>query len=138
MMAEQTAARRSAPRVEIERRIEWSDTDASGHHHHAAILRMAEEAEAELMERLGLAGLYGRLPRVHVEADFRRPLAFRDRVRVRLAVGELGRTSVTWEFEVRHGRRVAATGRVVAVKLAAGGRGPAPWTARERALLLGA
>jgi acyl-CoA thioesterase FadM len=85
--------------ITIQQRVEWQDTDASGHHHHGAILRMAEVAEAELLERLGLADeLYGSFPRVHVSANFAESLRFRARVDVEIAVAELGSTSATFEF----------------------------------------
>jgi YbgC/YbaW family acyl-CoA thioester hydrolase len=122
--------------ITIEQRIEWHDTDASGHHHHASILRMAEAAEAELLERLGLAEeLYGSFPRVHVSADFQEPLHFRARVDVHIKVAELRRTSIAFAFVVKLEGRQVADGRVVAVRLESDGR-PAPWTERQRELLL--
>jgi acyl-CoA thioesterase FadM len=122
--------------ITIQQRVEWQDTDASGHHHHGAILRMAEVAEAELLERLGLADeLYGSFPRVHVSANFAESLRFRARVDVEIAVAELGSTSATFEFHVRIAGRTAADGRVVAVRLGPAGR-PLAWTDRQRKLLL--
>ncbi|HET8673447.1 MAG TPA: hypothetical protein VFL87_07420 [Thermoleophilaceae bacterium] len=134
-MAE-TAAAGGPAQITIEQRVEWRDTDASGHHHQVAVLLMAEVAEAELLERLGLADeLYGSFPRVHVSADFSEQLRFRARVGVQIAVAALGRTSATLEFIVRVGELTAAEGKMVAVRLGRGGR-PAPWTARQRKLLL--
>lgn len=122
--------------ITVEQRIEWHDTDASGHHHHASILRMAEVAEAELLERLGLwEELYGSFPRVHVSADFAEPLHFRARLDVRIEVAEVRRTSITFAFAVRRDGRQVADGRVVAVRLGSGGE-PEPWTDRQRELLL--
>jgi hypothetical protein len=40
--------------ITIQRRIEWSDTDASGHWHNVAAFRMLEWAETALLDRLGL------------------------------------------------------------------------------------
>lgn len=122
--------------ITIEQRVEWHDTDASGHHHHTSILRMAEVAEAELLERLGLwEELYGSFPRVHVSANFQEPLHFRARVDVRMQVAELRRTSIAFAFVVRLDGRQVADGRVVAVRLESDGR-PGPWTERQRELLL--
>jgi hypothetical protein len=42
--------------VRIQRRIEWSDTDASGAYHNTAAFRLMEAAETTLVERLGLVG----------------------------------------------------------------------------------
>ena len=62
---------------------------------------MAEVAEAELMERLGLtAELYGSFPRVHLSVDFVESLYFRARVDVQIEVAEVGRTSATFAFVV--------------------------------------
>ncbi len=41
--------------VVIERRVEWPDTDAAGHQHHSVVMRWVEEAEAALLEPLGLS-----------------------------------------------------------------------------------
>jgi acyl-CoA thioesterase FadM len=123
-------------RITVHQRLEWADTDASGHHHHGAILRMAAVAEAELLERLELADeLNGRFPRVHVSANMKAPLHFRARVEVELGVADVGRTSLTFELCVRTDAGAAADGRVVGVRLGRGGR-PAAWTARQRRLFL--
>lgn len=117
-------------------RLEWSDTDASGHHHYIAMFRMAEAAEAELLERLGLLdALRGSLPRVHLTLDLRAPIRFRDRLEVALAVDDVGRTSVTFRFTIRTHDINAADGRIVAVRRGRGGR-PVRWTSRQRSILL--
>ena len=43
----------------ITRRVEWSDTDPSGHHHNTLIIRLAEAAERELMDAAGLTDSRG-------------------------------------------------------------------------------
>ena len=123
----------------VQRRIEWPDTDASGVYHNTAAFRFIEMAEAALLERLGfLEETYGRLPRVHVEADFARPLRFRDLVDIHLRIGDVGSSSVTYEFEMRSDGEVAVTGRAVAVLLAEDERAPTPWPEKHRRLLLSA
>src|SRR5216117_4044558 len=88
--------------IVVQRRIEWPDTDASGNYHNTAAFRFIEVAETALLERLGLLeDVYGRLPRVHIEANFRRPLRFRDVIDISLRVAALGRSSATYEFEMR-------------------------------------
>ena len=54
-------------------------------------------------------------PAVHSEADFERPCRFGERVRVRMRVTKLGRTSIGFAYEIwgDDGRR--ATGRSVCV-----------------------
>ncbi|MGH2692348.1 MAG: acyl-CoA thioesterase [Actinomycetota bacterium] len=104
--------------ITVRRRIHWFDTDTSTKEHNSAPLRWMEEAEAELLDRLGLVKeLYGHLPRVHVDMDYRIPLRFWDEVDVTVRVSELGRTSITYRFDVRKNGEVAVEGRVTAVHI---------------------
>jgi acyl-CoA thioester hydrolase len=122
--------------VVIRRRIQWFDTDASTKYHNTAPLRLMEEAEAVLLGRLGIVKeVYGWLPRAHVTVDYRRPLRFWDEVEVAVAVVEVGRTSVTYTFEVRNSDDVHSEGRVVAVLIDERGE-PREWPAEWRRLLL--
>jgi acyl-CoA thioester hydrolase len=121
--------------VEVRRRVEWSDTDAAGHHHNTAVLRWLEEAETVLHERLGIVEqTFGRTPRVRIEIDFTERLYFRDIVVIRLSVAAVGRTSLTYLFEVARDDVVAARGRAVVVNAAAG-QGAEPWPAELRKAL---
>lgn len=100
----------------LQRRVEWADTDASGHWHVTAVLRLIESGETMLLERLGiLDALYGnaRLPRVHLELDFRRPARLGDRVEVATSVVGVGASSLTLAAEIRLGGEVCATATVV-------------------------
>src|SRR6266516_1196740 len=91
-----------AASIMVQRRIEWPDTDASGSYHNTAAFRFIEVAETALLERLGfLHEIYGRHPRAHLEADFLRPLRFRDLVEVHLQVADVERTSLHYEFQMR-------------------------------------
>ena len=123
--------------IVVQRRIEWPDTDASGMYHNTAAFRFIEVAETALLDRLGFVHeVYGRHPRVHIEADFLQPLKFRDLVDIELRVAEVGRTSVTYDFEMRAGGEVAVRGRVVAVLMTGMGGDPAPWPDEYRHRLL--
>ncbi len=125
------------PEITIRRRVHWFDTDASTKEHNSAPLRWMEEGEAALLDELGIVKqVYGRMPRAHVTLDYRRPLRFWDDIEVTVRIAEVGRTSVTYDFEVREGPDVAADGRVVAVYIADGGE-PAPWPDELRRLLEG-
>lgn len=105
-----------APSIRTLRPVAWADTDASGRHHFTAVFRWVEDAENELLERLGLAGeLAGRMPRAHVEAAYQAALHFRQEVEVELTAAGVGTTSVTYEFVVRAGEAAAASGRYVTV-----------------------
>jgi acyl-CoA thioester hydrolase len=123
--------------IVVQRRIEWPDTDASGVYHNTAAFRFIEVAETALLERLGLLDdVYARLPRVRIEADFLRALRFRDVVDIELAVAAVGRTSITYEFEMRCGSEVAVRGKAVAVLLSESGGSPVPWPDACRTTLL--
>ena len=106
-------------------------------YHNTAAFRFVEVAETALLDRLGfIHEIYGRHPRVHLEADFLRPLRFRDLVDIDLAVEKVGRTSVTYTFEMRSGNEVAVRGRAVAVLLSGAGGKPVPWPEEQRQRLL--
>jgi acyl-CoA thioester hydrolase len=100
-------------------RVAWVDTDASGRIHYTAALRYFEVAEHALMRRLFTAGSpierdFG-LPRVHVEADYRAPLHYADEFDCVAHVTALGRSSVTFGYEIRRDGKVCIIGRIVAV-----------------------
>ena len=121
----------------VQRRIEWPDTDASGHWHNTAAFRFIEMAETALLERLDLLGeVYGRLPRVHIAADFKTLLSFRDVVDCVIVVKEVGGSSLTYDFEIRREGVVCVTAILVVALLDAETRSPAAWTAEHRRLLL--
>jgi acyl-CoA thioester hydrolase len=114
--------------IRVQRRIEWPDTDASGMYHNTAAFRFIEVAETALLERLGfLHEVYGRMPRVHIDADFKLPLRFRDLVDIRLAVSAVGQTSVTYTFDMSREGEVAVSGTAVAVLLSGAGGRPVAW-----------
>jgi YbgC/YbaW family acyl-CoA thioester hydrolase len=114
--------------IVIQRRIEWSDTDASSAYHNTAAFRLMEAAETALVERLGfLEDIYGRHPRVRIEAEFVAPLWFRDIVDVSIRVVGVGRTSVTYEVEITRDGVPCMRGRMVAVLLDRIGGTPQAW-----------
>ena len=123
----------------VQRRIEWPDTDASTNYHNTAAFRFIEVAETALLERLGfLEDVYGRLPRVHIEADFLRALRFRDIVDIDLSVAAVGASSITYQFEMRCEGDVAVRGKAVAALLTKAGGLPVRWPEEYRKLLLAA
>jgi acyl-CoA thioester hydrolase len=98
-------------RIVIDRKVEYPDTDASGHYQNASVMRWVQAAEAELHERLGIAGrTFGHTPRLHFEVDFLERLWFLDPIQVELAVTHVGRSSARYAFAVRRGQAVAAQG----------------------------
>jgi len=115
-------------RVRVQRRVEWAQTDAAGHHHWSAVLHWAEEAETVLHERLGIAHrTFGREPRVHVRVDFTGRLYFRDLVEIEIAVREVGRSSARYAFTVSRAGDTAASGELVAAYVDLDSGRAAPW-----------
>lgn len=114
-------------------RVEWVDTDAAGHHHNTAVVRMVEAAEATLMRDHGVTGYFGAAPRVHYEVDFHAPLWFGQDATTTLTVERIGTSSLTFRFEVwgeetaDHPRALSATGRYVTAHVPRGSRTSAPW-----------
>jgi 2-aminobenzoate-CoA ligase len=122
--------------ITIQRRVEWTDTDAAGHQHFTAILRWAEQAELLLHERLGISDVtLGRCPRVRVEAEYLKRLWPQAVVDVEIAVKRVGRSSVVYDFAVRHDGEDAARGVMTAVHVE-GGAGSSPWPDHARHALM--
>lgn len=121
-------------------RVEWMDTDAAGIHHNTVITRYAEAAEAALMRNAGIDGYFQVAPRVRFEATFEAPLFFGQEVTTVLRVAQVGRSSLTFGFEVwgeefeGRPRTRAAVGSYVTVHVPTGlpgptapGGAPRPW-----------
>ncbi|MGW4033461.1 acyl-CoA thioesterase [Streptomyces sp. NPDC004838] len=125
------------PEVTIERVVEWYDTDASGHQHNSVVVRWVEAAEAELLRRQGLEWLFGRIPRVRHEVNYRNRVRFGEAVTIRLRVEELGRTSLRWSFEVTGQEGPVADGTVVVVCASPDSPTATPWPPDVRAALTG-
>jgi YbgC/YbaW family acyl-CoA thioester hydrolase len=122
--------------ITIQRRVEWSDTDASGYWHNVAAFRMIEWAETALLDSLGIVQeVYGRLPRVHVSAEFKGRLSHRDLIEITLRVEEVGRSSLTYEVDIAHEGARVAEARCVVVLVDERGK-PTSWDAGHRELLL--
>ena len=105
------------PRVghaSIDKVVEWVDTDASGHQHNSAIMRWVEAAEAELMRTLDLPDYFPSAPRVHQEISYRSKLWFGQLITATVEVRKLGRTSLTYAFEVRGHAHPKSTGGTAA------------------------
>lgn len=115
-------------------RVEWIDTDASGIYHNSTLTRFVEAAEASLMRERGLDRYFASAPRVRYEADFLAPLFFGQEATTTVTLASVGRSSMTWEFEVwgeefdGRPRAQAARGRYVTVHM---GTGRVAATARD-------
>jgi YbgC/YbaW family acyl-CoA thioester hydrolase len=128
----------TTPSLTIERRVQWMDTDAAGIWHHSTLVRWAEEAEAELHRQIGIIQeSFGATPRVHVEFDYFLPLRFDELVRLTLKVAEVGKTSVTYEFDLFRENDRIAQGKMVAVFIERQTGEKRPWPESMRSALLG-
>ena len=123
-----------SPRASIVRNVEWVDTDASGHQHNSAIMRWVESAEAELfLNRLRLPDYFLGAPRIHQEIHFKAKLWFGQVITATVGISKLGRTSLTYTFEVQghpHGELpggLAAFGTVTVAHVPPGSARAEPW-----------
>jgi YbgC/YbaW family acyl-CoA thioester hydrolase len=122
----------------VQRKVEWSDTDASGHYHNGLVFRLCEVAETALFQGVDLLeSVYGRIPRVHVTVDFQSVLYFGDVVDVFLQIASVGTTSINYGVEIRRGEEVCAKATVVAVLVKPDGS-PRPWPEDYKEALLSA
>src|SRR5436305_6930711 len=105
------------------RRVAWVDTDAGGRIHFTAAFRWAEAAEHDLIQGYGLAGIdIADFPRRQVQAEYRGVLRFDDEIEVRLRAERVGRTSITYEWQLRRGDEVCVVGRHTVVHVDRDGR----------------
>lgn len=136
-MTHDQSKERSFPKATVRRRIEFSDVDSSGRYHYGTVIGLLEAAEVELLADLGLLDeIYTSMPRARLEVDYVSTLYFMDQVEVRIEVAGVGRTSVTFSFEVERldgerGRELCASGRLVTVFVDGDGR-PTPWPDEAR------
>lgn len=102
---------------EVELQTRWTDFDALGHVTHAAYPVFLDEARDRFLE--SEVGSFEQWPYVvaRIEVDYRREIRMPARsVVVRTHVAEVGRTSVTFEQELRGpDGEVAVTARSVVV-----------------------
>lgn len=103
--------------IKLRRRVEWAETDATGHYHFSSVFRWFEETEHALWNSLNINKLiFGRIPRVHIEVDYKERLWFDQEVDVFLGVERVGRASCGFKFEVLTlEAQVAATGAYTVV-----------------------
>jgi acyl-CoA thioester hydrolase len=115
--------------------VRWRDADALGHVNHAVFLTYLEEGrDAFFIQTLASDPTY---VVVRIELDFRAEVRLTDkRVTVRIAVADLGTTSLTTRETITlPSGEVAAEARVVTVRWDAGEHKPTPFTGPERGQL---
>ena len=124
--------------VIVHRLVAWNETDAAGHNHFAAAFRWLEEAEHELLRSVGMpTEEIARIPRVHIDIDYKDRLYFGQEIVVQVTVTKVGTSSCTYDFQVRTDQGViAVSGSLVVVHASSTSEGSAPWPADIRAALL--
>jgi len=87
--------------IKIRRRVEWAETDASGHYHFSSVFRWFEEAEHALWNSLKVnMSIVTAIPRVHVEVDYKERLWFDQEIDLLLKVERMGTASCQFSFTV--------------------------------------
>jgi acyl-CoA thioester hydrolase len=103
------------------RRVEFAETDMAGMVHFSNFFRYMEAAEVEYLRSLGLSvaleweGKKVSFPRVAASCDFSKPARFEDVIDIAVSVKKVGRTSVTYGFEVTRDGELLARGQVSTV-----------------------
>jgi acyl-CoA thioester hydrolase len=120
--------------------VRFRDCDAMGHVNHAVYLTYFEQGRLTFWRELtGAASPHTRVIIARAECDYRSPAHFGDELEVRVAVGEIGRSSFSLLYEIANAatERVVATGKtvMVAYDYTAGASTPLP--AATRSLLEG-
>ncbi len=110
-----------AYRYQIEKRVEFSETDMAGIVHYSNFFRYMEACEHAFFRSLGLSIAPGGAdavgwPRVRADCDYKKPLRFEDVVTVELLVREKREKSLVYSFRFRNaaGEEVARGSLAVA------------------------
>ena len=103
-------------------RVYWSETDAALMMHFSNFFRVCERTEEEFLASLGITqrgspGSRLLMPRVHAECDYKRPLRPGDDYRVDIVDVVLGKSSITYVYEIYNltSGQLAATCKIVTV-----------------------
>jgi YbgC/YbaW family acyl-CoA thioester hydrolase len=109
------------PVFRTQRIVEFGDTDMAGIVHFANFFRFMEAAEHAFLRSRGLSVLTEwegepiSFPRVAASCDYLRPARFGDELEITVAIKNLGRSSLTYSFDILKGQEKIARGQVTAV-----------------------
>ncbi|MCH7227586.1 acyl-CoA thioesterase [Haloferula sp. A504] len=112
------------PVFQIQRRVEFYETDMAGIVHFSNFFRFMEACEHAFLRSLDhelhgmLDGLETGWPRVHATCDYRAPARFGDLLDVRLFIDEVRKRSVRYRFEVAKDETLVAEGSIAAAHVA--------------------
>lgn len=100
------------------RRVHFADTDAAGVVHFSRLLCYAEEAEHDLLGKLGIPlTADGGWPRVHVDCDYLAPARAGDLVEVTIRSQKIGASSMEWTFSLAVEDTPVASGGMTTVRV---------------------
>lgn len=114
----------SSPAFEIQRRVEFYETDMAGIVHFSNFFRYMESCEHAFLRSLDhelhglLEGLETGWPRVHASCDYRAPARFGDLLTIRLFITEVRNRSVRYRFEASRDETLIAEGSIAAAHVA--------------------
>lgn len=102
----------------IERKIYYHHTDAGGVVYYATYLHLLEEARVEFLKENGLdmKALMDRgivFPVVHVEADYKSPAKYGDRVRIFTKIEKIGSASIIFIQEIKRDEALLVVAKTV-------------------------
>ncbi len=112
------------PAFEIQRPVEFYETDMAGIVHFSNFFRYMETCEHAFVRSLdhelhGLVdGLETGWPRVNATCDYRSPARFGDLLTIRLFIAEVRNRSVRYRFEITRGETLIAEGSISAAHVA--------------------
>jgi acyl-CoA thioester hydrolase len=111
----------------LDRRVEFCETDAAGMVHFSSFCQYMEQAEHAFLRSLGQSvfprvehgtvGLDSLItwPRVRIEVDFSAPAYFEQILQLKLCIGRLGETSVTYIVQIEGPSGLVAIGKSTSV-----------------------
>lgn len=134
------------PCFEVQRLVEFYETDMAGIVHFSNFFRYMESAEHAFLRSLGhnphsrADGLETGWPRVNATCDYRRPVRFGDTITIRIFIDEVRNRSVRYGFEFHHAGDIVATGTIAAAHVSITPSGiqaiPLPEILRKKLLTL--
>lgn len=118
--------------------VRWSDLDAFGHVNNSRFLTLYEEARVALFfnaaKESDLAFEQGVVVARH-EIDYKRPLDYRESVRVEMWIGEISNSSITIHYEMYDEDTLVSTAKTIAVMYDLAARRPRRVRTEEREYL---
>ena len=121
-------------------RVYWSETDAAQIMHFSNFFRACERTEEDFWQSMGLKfdpSLGVIFPRAHASCDYHSPLHPGDTYRVDITRIIVGRTSITYYFQIYNEdkNKLSAECRIVAVAYSTTEKKPIPIPGQVRQLL---